>query len=155
MKIAQQMKSLGIALETISAPMGNYVQAVEAAGLVFSSGASCTVDGVPKYKGVIGSDLTVEQGYDAARLAAIVILAKLHSVIGDLDRIDHFVKLVAHMRTTPDFTDHALVTNGASDLFVQLFGDKGKHARLSLGSATLPANLPIEIEVVVALKDAL
>lgn len=154
MRVEQRMADMGLKLEVLTKPMGNYVQAVEAGGLVFSSGASCTVDGVPKYKGIIGADLTIEEGYDAARLAAIMVLAKIKSVIDDLDRIDRFVKVVAHMRTAPNFEDHALITNGASDLFVKLFGSAGEHARLSLGSATLPAGLPLEIEVIAALKPA-
>lgn len=153
MKIEQRLAELGIQLDSISKPMGNYIPAVVANGLVFCSGASCTINGVIQYRGVVGADLTVEQGNHAARLAAISVLAKIKHAIGDLDLVDRFVKVVAHMRTTPEFVDHASVTNGASDLFVEVFGEAGTHARLSLGCPTLPADLPLEIEVVVALKD--
>lgn len=152
MNIEQRLSTLGIELESISKPMGNYIPAVAAHGLVFCAGASCTINGEIQYRGIIGTDLTPDEGYHAARLAAISSLAKLKYAIGDLDRIDRIVKVVAHMRTTADFVDHALVTNGASDLFVEVFGDAGAHARLSLGCMTLPVNLPLEIEVVASLK---
>lgn len=153
MKIEQRLAELGIQLDSITKPMGNYIPAVAAHGLVFCSGASCTINGEIQYRGVIGAELTVEQGYHAARLAAISVLAKIKYAAGDLDLVDRFVKVVAHMRTTPDFVDHASVTNGASDLFGEVFGAAGAHARLSLGSSTLPADLPLEIEVIVSLKD--
>lgn len=155
MIIEQRIKALGYSLEAVTPPMGNYVPAVLAGDLVFSSGATCMVDGAPKYRGVIGKDLTVEQGYDAARIAALNVLAKIKYEIGDLDRIERIVKVVGHVSTTPDFVNHAAITNGASDLLVEIFGDAGRHARLSLGASTLPAGLPLEIEVVAKLKSGL
>lgn len=153
MTIEKRLAELGIELEAPSkSTMGNYVPAVEAQGLVFCAGASCTIGGVVQYKGVIGRDLTVEQGYHAARLAAISALAKIKYAAGDLNRIERFVKVVCHMRTSADFEDHAAITNGASDLFMEVFGEAGAHARLSLGSATLPVSLPLEIEVIVSIK---
>ncbi len=154
MKIEHRLAAMGIELESITKPMGNYIPAVAAHGLVFCSGASCTINGEIQYRGVIGADLTVEEGYHAARLAAISALAKLKYAIKNLDLIDRVVKVVAHMRTTPEFVDHASVTNGASDLFVEVFGAAGAHARLSLGCSTLPVGLPLEIEVIASMKDA-
>lgn len=152
MTISQRLKAIGLQLQPTTPPMGNYLPAVVESGLIFCAGATCMVDGKPKYVGKIGRDVSVEQGYDAARIAALNMLQKIADATGDVDRIGRIVKLVGHLNCTDDFTRHAAVVNGASDLLVELMGDAGRHARLSLGANSLPNNVPLEIEVVASIR---
>ena len=153
MSISRRLKELGLSLEPTTKPMGNYLPAVVEGRIVFCAGATCMVNGKPKYTGKIGRDLTVEEGYDAAGIAALNMLQKIADVVGNVDRIDGVIKLVGHINCTDDFSRHAEVVNGASDMITDLLGDAGRHARLSLGTNSLPNNLPIEIEVVARLAD--
>ena len=106
-----------------------------------------------EFKGKLGSDLNVEEGYDAARHTAINIIARLKGYLGDLDRVDQIVKVLSMVNSDPNFVDPPAVTNGCSDLLVEVFGEKGKHARSAVGVATLPGGMPIEIEVIVQISD--
>lgn len=152
MSISRKLAELGLKLEPSTPPVGNYLPAVVEGNLIFCAGATCMVGGKPLYHGKVGAEVTIGQGYEAARISALNALQKMADVIGDVDRIGGIVKVVGHINCNPDFVQHAAVTNGASDLLVQLLGDAGKHARLSLGLSSLPNNVPFEVEIVARLR---
>ena len=150
--IEERLKDLGIELPPPPEPVGNYIGAVQVGDLVFLGGVSNRVRGVLKYRGKLGRDLTVEQGYDAARMAAINHLAILKAFLGDLDRIERVVKVVGHVNCAPGFNRLPPVLNGASDLLVEVFGEAGRHARLALGAAELNDDIPVETEMIVQVR---
>lgn len=150
--IEERLRELGIELPPPPQPLGNYVGAVQAGDLVFLGGVSNRVRGVLKYQGKLGRELTVEQGYDAARMAAINHLAVLKAFLGDLDRVQRIVKVVGHINCAPGFNTLPAVLNGASDLLVEVFGEKGRHARLALGAAELNDDIPVETEMIVQIR---
>ncbi len=152
MKVEQRLAELGIELPPPPQPLGNYIGAVQVGQLVFLGGVSNRVRGVLKYQGKLGRELTVEQGYDAARMCAINHLAILKDFLGDLDRIERMVKLVGHINCAPGFNRLPAVLNGASDLLVELFGDRGRHARLALGASELNDDIPVETELIVQIR---
>ncbi len=152
MKIEQRLAQLGIELPPPPQPVGNYIGAVRVGELVFLGGVSNRVRGVLTYQGKLGRDLTLEQGYDAARMCAINHLAILKDLLGDLDRIDRIVKLVGHINCAPGFNRLPPVLNGASDLLVEVFGDRGRHARLALGASELNDDIPVETELIVQVR---
>lgn len=148
-----RLKELGITLPELSSPAANYVNAVRAGNLLFLAGKG---PGTPDGKfitGKLGEDLTVEQGYEAARLTGLSQLAVLKHELGDLSKVKRIVKVLGMVNATTDFTDHPKVTNGFSDLMVQVFGEKGKHARSSVGMCSLPFNIAVEIELVVEIEE--
>lgn len=147
-RLTARLAALGLELQPTTAPMGNYLPAVVQGDLIFCAGATCMKDGQPLFRGKFGRDLTVQQGVAAARVAVLNALQKMADAVGDPDRIGGIVKLVTHVNCTEDFVDHALISNGASDLLVELFGDQGRHARLSLGVNSLPSDLPLEVEII-------
>jgi enamine deaminase RidA (YjgF/YER057c/UK114 family) len=150
--IEERLAELGIELPPPPEPVGNYIGAVQVGELVFLGGVSNRVRGVLKYRGKLGRDLTVEQGYDAARMAAINHLALLKAFLGDLDRVERIVKVVGHINCAPGFNKLPPVLNGASDLLVEVFGDDGRHARLALGAAELNDDIPVETEMIVQVR---
>ena len=150
--IEERLAELGIELPPAPEPVGNYIGGVQVGDLVFLGGVSNRVRGVLKYRGKLGRDLTVEQGYDAARMAAINHLAILKALLGDLDRVQRIVKVVGHVNCAPGFTMLPPVLNGASDLLVQVFGENGRHARLALGAAELNDDIPVETEMIVQVR---
>jgi enamine deaminase RidA (YjgF/YER057c/UK114 family) len=152
MDIEHRLQELGIELPPPPQPVGNYIGAVQAGDLVFLGGVSNRVRGVLKYQGKLGRDLTLEQGYDAARMAAINHLAILKDFLGDLDRVERIVKLVGHINCAPGFNKLPPVLNGASDLLVEVFGDRGRHSRLALGAAELNDDIPVETELIVQVR---
>jgi enamine deaminase RidA (YjgF/YER057c/UK114 family) len=115
------------------------------------SGQGPTRDGISLYTGRLGADLTISQGADAARLAAINVLAALAGALGSLERVREFQRVAVMVASTPEFTDHPAVANGASDLFIEVFGEAGRHARVAFGVAALPAGWAVEVEAQVAL----
>lgn len=122
---------------------------VRTGNLVYTAGQVPLKDGKIEYQGKLGKDYTVEQGAQAARICAINVIAQLKDAVGgDLDRIKRIVKVVGFVNGVPDFVDHPKVINGASDLIVEIFGDKGKHARSAVGSGSLPVNVAVEVEAV-------
>src|SRR5829696_124977 len=133
MKIEARLAELGIELPPAPQPVGNYIAAVQVGSVLYLGGVSNRVLGVLKYQGKVGSDLTLEQGYDAARMCAINHLAVMKEFLGDLDRVERMVKLVGHINCAPGFNQLPPVLNGASDLLVEVFGEQGRHARLALG----------------------
>ena len=148
-KIEQRLAELGIELEEPPQPKFAYVPAKTFGNYVYVSGHDCRVKGVLKYEGKVGKELTKEQGYDAARQVAINILSTLKAHLGDLDRIQQFVKVLGFVNSAPGFVEQPYVINGASELFEQVFGEKGKHARSAVSANELPFNTPVEIEVLV------
>ncbi len=148
-----QLKKLGIDLPTPSKPVANYVKWVRAGNLIFLSGhGPCNLEGIPK--GQLGDELTVEQGYNAARQAGICLIATLNDAVGgDLTKVVRIVRVFGLVSSTVDFYDQPKVMNGCSDLMVEVFGDKGKHVRAAVGTNVLPFNIPVEIEMVVEVKD--
>lgn len=148
MKIEARLKELGITLPKPSTPSANYVPTRSAGPLVFVSGQVTTVDGKDTYVGKVGAEFTVEEGQAAARICAINVLAQLKLAIGDLDRVRACVRLGGFVNATPEFTSHPLVINGASDLMVEVFGERGRHARAAVGCGSLPRNSAVEVEAI-------
>jgi len=148
MSVEAKLKELGLDLPSTPRPAANYVGAVQTGHLLFISGHVPTQDGTFTYRGKVGKDLSIEEGYEAARLVALNCLASAKSVIGDLDRITRVVKILGMVHCTEDFEEHPKVINGASDLLVHLFGDSGRHARSALGMQTLPFGVAVEIEMI-------
>lgn len=147
-----KLREMGIVLPPASKPIANYVKSVKTGNLVFLSGHGPTMPDGTDVKGKLGKDLTIEQGYDAARLTAIGLVSTLKAEIGDLGKVSRIVKVVGMVNCTPEFEDHPKVINGCSDLLLELFGDKGKHARTSVGMAALPMNIAVEIEMVAEIE---
>ena len=149
-EIDSRLAKLGIVLPTPGAPQASYVPTVTTGKLVFVSGqVPSTADGV-KFVGKLGREFTIEQGQEAARICAINVLANLKVALGDLGKITRVVKLVGFVNAVPDFTDPHKVVNGASDLIIEVLGEKvGRHARAAVGMGTLPLGVAVEIEAVV------
>ncbi len=147
--IEGKLEKMGIKLPTLGAPVANYVHAVTSNNWVFLAGKGPRKADGKNIVGKLGKDLTVEQGYEAAKWAGINLLAALKGEIGDLNRVVRIVKVNGMVNAVPEFTDHSKVINGFSDLMVKVFGDKGKHARAAVGMSSLPGNMAVEIEMVV------
>lgn len=148
-KIDARLKELDIVLPTPPAPVASYVPFVVTGKLVFISGqVTVAADGL-KYVGIVGKDLSLDDGKAAARLCAINVLAQARAACGgDLDRIRRCVKVTAFVNAVPGFTQHPEIANGASDLFVEVLGDAGRHARAAVGAGSLPRNVAVEVEAV-------
>jgi enamine deaminase RidA (YjgF/YER057c/UK114 family) len=145
--IDAKLASLGITLPTPAAPIANYVGVVRSGNLLFVSGQICfDAEGKLIAKGKLGAGVSVEQGAAAARGCGINLLAQVKAAVGDLDKITRVVRLGGFINSAPDFFDGAKVLNGASDLMVAVFGDKGRHARTTVGVASLPADASVEVE---------
>ena len=153
-KYETRLAELGIILPSAAAPAANYVPAVQSGRLLFISGQLPFKDGKLAYLGRLGKDLSVEDGYQAAKLCAINLIAQIQAAAGSVDRVHRIVRLGGFVACTPDFTDQPKVVNGASDLFVEVFGEAGRHARAAVGSPSLPLGVPVEIDAVVELTDA-
>lgn len=149
----QKLKDAGLSLPPVSKPIANYVKFVRTGNLIFLAGHGPTkVDGT-NITGKVGKDLTIEQGYEAAKIAGLSLIATLKDALGDLGKVKRIVKVNGYVNCLPDFTDHPKVINGCSDLLVLIFGDKGKHARAAMGMVALPSNIAVEIEMVVEVED--
>lgn len=133
-------------------PLASYVPAVLSGNLLFLSGILPLRDGKLAYEGKLGADVSVEEGYEAAKLTAISALASIKKQLGSLDQVARVVRMCGHVASAPGFTQQPQVVNGASDFLVEVFGDVGRHARLALGAAELPLNAPIELELIVQAK---
>jgi enamine deaminase RidA (YjgF/YER057c/UK114 family) len=153
MQIEAKLKELGIELPPAVTPVANYVPAVRTGNLVFLSGHGPFDEKGTLITGKVGSNLTVEQGYQAARRVAIGLLGSLKATIGDLDKVKQVVKLLGMVNCGPEFTDQPKVINGVSDLLVEVFGQRGKHARSAVGMNALPLNIAVEIEMIVEMED--
>ena len=152
MSYEERAKSIGITIPQAATPLGAYVLAVQSGALLFTAGQGPVQDGVLVFKGKVGRDLTLEQGYEAAKLSTVNCLAAAKSFLGTLDRIECVVKVNGYVNSAPGFTDQAKVMNGASDLLVRIFGEQGRHARTSVGVSELPLNIAVEVELVLSCK---
>lgn len=148
-KIEQQLAALGVKLPETTAPAGNYVPFSRTGNLLITSGQLPLKDGKLTAAGLLGRDVSVADGQEAAKYCAINILAQVKAAIGSLDRIGKIVKITVFVASAPGFTEQHIVANGASDFLVAVFGDKGKHARSAVGMAALPLNASVEIEAMI------
>jgi len=149
MSIANRLAELGIELPQPAAPVASYVPVVVAGGLAHVSGQLPFIDG-QLVTGRLGDDLGLERGAQGARACALMILAQLNAALGSLERVERVIKLGAFVNSTADFTDQPKVANGASDLMVEVFGDKGRHARSAVGVPALPLGAAVEVDAIVA-----
>src|SRR5271155_2236793 len=153
MSVMQRLEELGIVLPEIGAPLGNYVHAKRFGNLVYLSGKGPPVADGRMPHGKLGADITVDDGYRHARQVGLVLIAALRDALGgDLERVEEIVKVLGMVNAMPDFEDHPKVVNGCSDLFVEVFGERGRHARSAVGMSSLPGGTPVEIEVIVAVR---
>jgi enamine deaminase RidA (YjgF/YER057c/UK114 family) len=144
-----KLQELGIELSMPSAPVANYVNAVRTGNLIFLAGKGPLKADGENITGKLGADLTIEQGYEAARITGINQLSVLKAELGNLNKVKRIVKVKGMVNAIAEFTDHPKVINGYSDLMVEVFGKKGKHARAAVGMGSLPSNIAVEIEMVV------
>lgn len=145
--IEKRLSSLGVTLPTPAAPIANYVPSVRSGNMLMVSGQICFgADGKLVAKGQLGAGVSIEEGQKAARACAINMLAQVKSALGDLDKVVRVVRLGGFINSAPGFTEGPKVMNGASDLMVEAFGDKGRHARSTVGVAALPADAAVEVE---------
>jgi len=148
MSAERKLKELGITLAPVTPPVANYVNAVRTGNLLFLAGKG-PASGVA---GIVGKDITVEQAYGHARTTGLNLMAVMRDELGSLDRVKRIVKVLGMVNAVPGFTDQPKVINGCSDLFVEVFGERGKHARSAVGMGSLPNNIPVEIEVIVEVE---
>lgn len=146
------IKKLNISLPPVGKPIANYVSAVRFGNLLYLSGKGPSDEKGVFTTGKVGKDLSLEEGIAAARLTAINQLAVLKNELGDLNKVKRIVKVLGMVNCEPDFKDHPKVINGFSDLMVQVFGEKGKHARSAVGMCSLPLNMAVEIELIVEVE---
>lgn len=147
-----RLYALGLELPPVVPPMAAYVPARRSGQFVYTSGQVPVVDGRLRRVGKVGGAVAPEDAADLARTCALNALAAIHSLVG-LDSVDHVVKVVGFVASAPDFTGQPAVINGASELLVEIFGDAGRHARSAVGVAALPMDAPVEVEMVVALRE--
>lgn len=151
MTIAQRLQELGITLPTVGQPLGNYVDAKRVGNLLYLSGKGPLYPDGKMPSGRLGAGMSIEEGYRHARQVGLILIAAMRNALdGDLDRVADIVKVLGMVNAAPDFTEHPKVINGCSDLFVEVFGDRGRHARSAVGMGSLPGGIPVEIEVIVA-----
>ena len=150
--ITERLVELGIVLPAVSPPTGNYVGCVVADGAVHVGGHG-PIGGPERFTGKVGGGLSLEDGYRAARATGLSILATLQAELGDLDRIERFVKVFGMVNVAPGFNRTPQVIDGCSDLLVEVFGEAGRHTRSAVGMAELPFAIPVEIELIARLRD--
>lgn len=143
-----RLRDLGITLPNPAPPVANYVRAVRTGNLVYLAG-HLECDAAAQVRGQLGAGVTIEQGYASARRVGICMLASLKQAIGNLDQVTRIVKVLGMVNSAPSFTDHPKVVNGFSDLMVEVFGDRGRHARSAVGMAQLPNGGAVEVEMIV------
>ncbi len=149
----KKLREKGIVLTAPSPPVANYVNVVRVGNLLFLSGKGPVKSDETYVTGKVGKDLTIEQGYEAARLAAISHLSVLKAELGDLDKVKRIVKVLGMVNCDENFKEHPKVINGYSDLMVEIFGEKGKHARSAVGMCSLPMGIAVEIELIVEVEN--
>lgn len=151
--IEERLVALNITLPEPSAPVANYVSAVRTGNLIFLAGKGPKKEDGTYLVGKVGRDLSIEEGYAAARLTAILQLAALKAEVGNLDKVKRIVKVLGMVNATDDFDRHPEVINGFSDVMVEVFGEKGKHARAAVGMNSLPRNMAVEVEMIVEVEE--
>ena len=144
-----KLRDLGLELPEVPKPVAEYVPAKRVGDLVYVSGQGPIRDGKLVYMGRVGAEVSPEDAYKAAQLCALNCLAAVKSLIGSLDAVEEIVQVRGFVNSAPDFHDQPKVINGASELLVKLFGERGRHARAALGTSNLPGNIPVEVEMVV------
>ena len=149
--IEARLAAEGVTLPAAAAPAANYVPFMQSGNLLFTAGQLPLADGKLLATGLLGRDLDTATGKEAARACAINILAQVKAATGDLEKIARIVKITVFVASTADFTEQHLVANGASDFLAKVLGERGKHARSAVGTASLPLNAPVEIEAIVEL----
>jgi len=153
MSYEDKLKELGISLPQPSKPIASYVPYLLVNNTyLYISGQLPIKDGTLIFKGKLGADLTTDEGYQAAKICAINIIAQIKTALGSLDKVEQIVKLEGYVASTPEYTEHSKVINGASDLIFQVFGEAGKHTRIAVGVCSLPLNAPCEISALVKVK---
>ena len=151
--VARRLEELGIELPEPSAPLAAYVGYVAFDGMVTVSGQLPLRDGKPAYKGILGESITLDEGYDAARLCAIGVLAQLRTAVdGDWSRVRRAIRIGGFVAATSTFEAHPKIVNGASELIAEVLGDRGGHARAAVGVASLPLGVPVEVEATFAVR---
>jgi len=148
----KKLEDLGIELPRAPSPMGAYVPALVAGDLAFVSGEKASVEGKMAFEGKVGKDLTIDDGYRAARICGMNCLAALRSALGSLDEVDRVVKVVGYVNSAPGFNQQPKVVNGASELFLEVFGERGQHARVAVGVNELPDDSPVEVSMIVKIR---
>lgn len=152
--VEQRLTELGIVLDAPTPPTANYRRSVRSGNLVFLAGHGPDKPEGGQVTGTMGTgELTLEEGQEAARFTGISLLNTLKAEVGDLNRVKQVVKVMGMVKADPSFTQHSQVINGMSDLMVEVFGERGRHARASVGMSSLPGNIPVEISMIVELKD--
>ena len=155
MSAEKRLKELGIELGKVSAPVANYVNAVRAGNLLFLAGKGPRPDASGnRPSGKVGREYTAEQAVQHARSIGLDLLAVMRAELGSLDRVKRVVKVLGMVNAVPEFQDHPRVINGCSDLFVEVLGERGKHARSAVGMGSLPMGIPVEIEAIVEVAAA-
>jgi enamine deaminase RidA (YjgF/YER057c/UK114 family) len=144
MSAESRVRELGLVLPELSAPVANYVHAVRTGNLLFLAGKGPT-----GAAGKVGDQFSIDEGYEFARQVGLLLLAVIRRELGSLDRVTRIVKLLGFVNATPEFQEHPKVINGCSDLMVNVFGERGRHARTALGAGSLPFQIPVEIEAIV------
>jgi enamine deaminase RidA (YjgF/YER057c/UK114 family) len=152
MLIEQRLHELGIVLPESRPPVGNYVPAKRAGDLLYLSGKGPRDANGKAFAGKVGAAVSVDEAYRHARLIGIDLIGAMRDALGDLDRVAEIVKVLGMVNAVPEFTEHPKVINGCSDLFVEVFGDHGRHARSAVGMGSLPAQITVEIEVIVLVR---
>jgi enamine deaminase RidA (YjgF/YER057c/UK114 family) len=151
--VEKKLKEMGIELFAPPKPMANYVRSVRTGNLVYLAGHGPTRADGTNITGKLGKDMTVDEGYAAARQVGIALLSSLKGEVGDLNKVKRIVKVLGMVNCTPEFTDQPKVINGFSDMMVGIFGEKGKHARSAVGMISLPNNIAVEIEMIVEVEN--
>jgi enamine deaminase RidA (YjgF/YER057c/UK114 family) len=152
MNIERRLAELKITLPELRAPLGTYVHAKRVGGMLYLAGKGPTNPDGSVPVGKLGAEFTIEQGYQQARSVGLTLIAAIKQAIGDLDQVEEIVKVLGMVNATPEFGDHPKVINGCSDLFVEVFGERGRHARSAVGMGSLPGGIPVEIEAIVSVR---
>ena len=152
MSAEARLKELGIVLPSLGTPVANYLPYRLAGNILYLAGQGPRDESGKQLTGKLGKDISVEEGYRRARLVGLGLLAAMRDALGSLDRVDYIVKLLGMVNAVPEFNDLPKVINGCSDLFVEVFGDAGRHARSAVGNVMLPNQISVEIEGIVAVK---
>lgn len=152
MSAEARLKELGIVLPKVPAPVANYLPYRVAGNLLFLAGQGPRDENGNLLSGKLGADVSVEEGYKRARIIGLQLLSATRTALGSLDRVDTVVKMLCMVNAVPEFKEHPKVANGMSDLFVEVFGENGKHARSAVGMGSLPGQISVEIEGILSIK---
>ena len=153
MSVEDKLSELGLSLPNPPQPVGHYVPAARTGNLVYTSGQTARINGVRRYVGTVGNEVTPEQAYLSARDAMLNCLACVKQAVGSLDNVRRVVKVLGFVNCVPGYTEQPAAINGASDLLIALYGDAGRHARTAIGVHGLPSNVSVEVEVIVEVAD--